>query len=73
MFFRWRPLRRTAVTTCACPTEWPELRADLDGHEVRGVPSPGGSSPLVLMLGLVATCAGCGAHYPHGWAVAERH
>ncbi|WP_147455286.1 hypothetical protein [Saccharothrix australiensis] len=73
MFFRWRPGRRGAVTTCACAPEWPGLRAELDGHEVSGVPSPGGASPMVLMLGLVARCTGCDAVYPHGWAVAERH
>ncbi|MFI9814913.1 hypothetical protein [Saccharothrix variisporea] len=72
MFFRWRTSRRNEVTTCACEPEWPELRATLDGHEVRGVPSPEGSSPMVLFLGLVATCARCGAVYPHGWAVAAR-
>ncbi|MBM7812827.1 hypothetical protein [Saccharothrix algeriensis] len=73
MFFRWRSWRRDAVTTCACEPEWPGLRAELDGHEVRGVPSPDGDSPMVAMLGLRARCAGCGAHYPHGWAVADRH
>jgi hypothetical protein len=36
------------------------------------VPSPEGSSPLVLMLGLSASCTGCGADYPYGWAVADR-
>ncbi|QFZ23349.1 hypothetical protein [Saccharothrix syringae] len=71
MFFKWRSSRR-GVTTCACSPEWPGLRAELDGHQVPGRPSPGGSSPLVLMLGLVASCTGCGAEYPHGWAVAER-
>ncbi|GGP59144.1 hypothetical protein [Saccharothrix coeruleofusca] len=69
MFFRWRS-GRGAVTTCACEPEWPGLRASLDGHEVVGVPSPEGSSPMVHMLGLVARCSGCGAHYPHGWVVA---
>ncbi|XVV03136.1 hypothetical protein ACQPW3_38305 [Actinosynnema sp. CA-248983] len=72
MFFRWRTSRRAEVTACACEPEWPELRATLDGHEVRGVPSPEGSSPLVWQLGLVASCARCGAVYPHGWAVAGR-
>jgi hypothetical protein len=71
MFFKWRSFRR-GVVTCACQPEWPGLRASLDGHEVTGVPSPEGSSPLVLMLGLVARCTGCGAEYPYGWAVAAR-
>lgn len=71
MFFKWRSFRRDVVT-CACEPEWPALRASLDGHDVAGVPSPDGSSPLVLMLGLVAFCAGCGAEYPYGWAVAGR-
>jgi hypothetical protein len=70
MFFKWRS-RRGAVTTCACSPEWPRLVSSLDGHQVEGVPSPEGSSPLVWMLGLEARCAGCGAAYPHGWAVAR--
>lgn len=71
MFFKWRSFRR-GVVTCACEPEWPGLRAVLNGHEVAGVPSPEGSSPLVLILGLAASCTGCGAEYPYGWAVADR-
>lgn len=71
MFFKWRWGRRDVVT-CACEPEWPGLLAEVDGQPVAGVPSPDGSSPLVLMLGLTASCAGCGARYPHGWAVAGR-
>ncbi|MEV0678378.1 hypothetical protein AB0I60_17860 [Actinosynnema sp. NPDC050436] len=72
MFLRWRSFRRGEVSTCACSPEWPGLRSELGGHELRGVPSPGGSSYLVLQLGLVATCTGCGADYPHGWKPASR-
>ncbi|GAB2981029.1 hypothetical protein [Saccharothrix stipae] len=71
MFFKWRAFRRDVVT-CACEPEWPGLRARVDGADVAGVPSPEGSSPLVLMLGLTACCTGCGAEYPYGWAVAPR-
>lgn len=71
MFLKWRSFRR-GVTTCACSPEWPALRALVDGHEVAGVPSPEGSSPLVVMLGLVASCTGCGAEYPYGWKTAAR-
>ncbi|MGM1060788.1 hypothetical protein [Saccharothrix sp. Mg75] len=71
MFFRWRRFGRDVVT-CACEPEWPGLRSSLDGHELAGVPSPGGSSPLVLVLGLEASCTGCGATYPHGWATTGR-
>ncbi|MEU5691188.1 hypothetical protein [Actinosynnema sp. NPDC020468] len=70
MFFRWRS-GGSEVTTCACTPEWPELVSSLDGHPVRGVPSPGGSSPMVLMLGLVAVCGRCAARYRGGWAVAD--
>ncbi|MBW4716104.1 hypothetical protein [Saccharothrix obliqua] len=72
MFLRWRSSRRGSVTVCACTPEWPGLRSEMGGHELRGVPSPGGSSPLVWQLGLVATCTGCGARYPDGWAPAPR-
>ncbi|AXX33791.1 hypothetical protein KCV87_23595 [Actinosynnema pretiosum subsp. pretiosum] len=71
MFLSWRRGKRDEIITCSCEPDWPELVSDLDGHPVRGLPSPDGSSPMVMMLGLVAKCARCGARYPHGWTVAD--
>ncbi|MBB4963032.1 hypothetical protein [Saccharothrix violaceirubra] len=71
MFFKWPFGRGNKITTCACVPEWPGLVAEQAGHHVTGVPSPEGSSPMVMMLGLVAHCTGCGARYPHGWRVAD--
>ena len=67
--FRWG---RKGVTTCACSPEWPGLVTELDGQRLTGVPKPDGNATLVSFLGLKAHCTGCGAEYPHGWAVQGR-
>jgi hypothetical protein len=65
-------LRRDELTTCACEPEWPGLETELDGHRMRAEPSPEGSTPMVLMLGLRAYCTRCRARYPFGWTVGDR-